>query len=83
MKMRLVESVVANNHKRAFEAGIEDRGVLEFPYCICETIPTADDPIVELFIDDELARTGFTYFLRSGAEGVVLSDYVLWQNRDP
>ena len=81
--MKKIESVVANNRKRAFEVGVEDRGVLEFPYAVCEAIPTPDDQIVELFIDKELGKTGFMYFLRSGAEGVVLSDHVLWQNRDP
>jgi len=45
--------------------------------------PTRDDPIREFFIDPELGNEGITYVLRSGAEGSVLSDYVLEINRNP
>lgn len=47
------------------------------------TPPTRDDPIREFFIDPELGNEGVTYVLESGAEGSVLSDYVLEVNRDP
>lgn len=39
--------------------------------------------MVEVFPDPELGREGFTYILRSGAEGSVHMDSVLEYNEDP
>ena len=66
--MKTILSVKANGRKRAFEVEISDAGVLEFPFSICEAVPTPGDPIVELFVDEELGSTGFTYRLRSGSD---------------
>jgi hypothetical protein len=60
-----VTSVKANNHKRAFEVGPR-RGHWCYPFAKCEPPPVPEDPIVDLFIDPELAREGFTYRLKSG-----------------
>jgi hypothetical protein len=77
-----VTSVKANNRKRHFEVEGET-GRWTFPYAVCDVPPTSDDPIVELFIDPEVACDGFTFRLRSGAEDTVLLDHVLSYNRDP
>ena len=77
-----VRSVRANNSRRAFEV-TTSRGTLDFPYAKAEVKPTAADPIATLWIDDELAREGFTYALESGREGVLLVDQVLYYNQDP
>ena len=45
--------------------------------------PNPTDPLVELYIDPELAREGFTYVLASGAEGSVMMDHVLDYNEEP
>jgi hypothetical protein len=77
-----VIAVTANNRKKAFEVKTR-RGQWLFPYSKAEPPPTESDPLVELFIDPELGREGFTYFLASGAEGSVMVDHVLDYNEEP
>ena len=82
MRVRILSASI-NNRRREFEIELADRGVLTFPYHRAEPPPTRGDPIQEFFIDPELGNEGVTYLLESGAEGSVLSDYVLEINRDP
>jgi len=77
-----IASVAANNRKRAFEV-VTRRGQWLFPYSKAEPSPTTSDPLVELYIDPELGREGFTYSLASGAEGSVHIDHVLDYNEEP
>jgi len=77
-----ITTVTANNRKRAFEVKAL-RGQWTFPYSKAEPEPTAADPLVELYIDPELGREGFTYLLSSGAEGSVMLDNVLDYNEEP
>jgi hypothetical protein len=77
-----ITSVKANNRKRAFEIKTR-RGEWSFPYGRCEPAPISTDPIVELYVDPELGREGFTYVLASGAEGAVHIDHVLDYNEEP
>ena len=77
-----ITSVVANNHRRAFEV-VTRRGQWPFPYSRADPPPNPTDPLVELYIDPELAREGFTYVLASGAEGSVMMDHVLDYNEEP
>lgn len=77
-----ITSVKANNRKHAFEVATR-RGRWPFPYSKTDPLPTPSDPIVELYIDPELGREGFTYVLASGAEGSVHIDHVLDYNEEP
>jgi hypothetical protein len=77
-----ITAVTANNRKRAFEVATR-RGQWPFPYGKTEPEPTPSDPIVELYVDPELGREGFTYLLASGAEGSVHIDHVLDYNEEP
>lgn len=77
-----IQSVTANNRRRAFELSTP-KGDFAMPYARVEVVPTSEDPIAELYIDDELGREAFTYVLRSGAEGTVHVDDVLEHNREP
>jgi hypothetical protein len=77
-----ITSVTANNRKRAFEVNTR-RGQWPFPYGKAEPEPTSSDPLVELYIDPEMGREGFTYLLASGAEGSVHIDHVLDYNEEP
>ena len=77
-----VRSVKQNNRRRAFEVRTWGRS-FSFPYSKADPPPCAADPIVELWIDDELGREGFTYRLVSGREGSVHIDHVLEYNQDP
>ncbi len=74
--------VAANNRKRAFEVRLRSR-TLAFPYARVDPRPSAGDRIVDVSVDPELGREGFTYRLASGAEGSVHVDAVLEYNADP
>ena len=77
-----IASVAANNRKRAFEI-VTRRGQWLFSYGKAEPPPTPSDPLVEVYVDPELGREGFTYVLASGAEGSVHIDHVLDYNEEP
>ncbi|MCZ6757762.1 MAG: hypothetical protein O7C39_05715 [Bacteroidetes bacterium] len=77
-----VNSVVANNKKKAFDVEAE-AGEFSFPFARLEIIPTPSDRVREVYVDRELANEGFTYVLESGAEGSVLMDQVLDYNHYP
>lgn len=77
-----IASVEANNRRRAFEVTCA-QGEFIFPYEKADPRPGRDDPIVELFIDPELAHEGFSYVLASGADGCVLLDWVFDYNEEP
>jgi predicted XRE-type DNA-binding protein len=77
-----ITAVTANNRRRAFEVRTR-RGEWLFPYGKAEPAPTSADPLVELYIDPELGREGFTYLLASGVEGSVHIDHVLDYNEEP
>jgi hypothetical protein len=42
-----------------------------------------DDPVIEIYVDKELGREGFTYVLQSGKQGTVHVEQVLEYNEDP
>ncbi len=77
-----ITSVRANNHRHAFEVRTS-RGRLLFPYAKADPVPTPEDPVVNVYVDEELGREGLTYALESGLEGSVHVEQVLEYNRDP
>lgn len=77
-----IRSVKKNNRRRAFAVTAGWRQ-LYFPYAKAVPLPAADDPVAEVFVDEELGREGFTYRLASGREGSVHVEQVLEYNRDP
>jgi hypothetical protein len=77
-----ITGVELNNRKHAFEVRTR-RETFAFPYSLADPTPSAEDRIVEVFIDPELGREAFTYRLASGAEGSVHVDSVLEYNEDP
>jgi hypothetical protein len=79
--MKIAE-VVPNNRKKAFEIRIQD-SVYDFPYAKLRVQPTVEDPVTEVYADEEIGREGFTYRLESGAEDTIHVDAVLEYNQDP
>lgn len=79
MKIRTVH---LNNRKRAFEVGTWREPYL-FPYVKAEPPPTSTDPVVDVRVEEELGREGFTYALASGSQGTVHVEQVLEYNQDP
>jgi hypothetical protein len=77
-----IQKVTADNRRRRFDVTTR-RGVLSFPYRRCDPAPSPRDRLVDVYVDEELDREGFTYELASGAEGSVHMDSVLDVNADP
>lgn len=77
-----LQSVKANRRRRRFEVATR-RGSFELPYALVRPTPSAEDPVIEAFVDPELGREGFTYRLQSGAEGAVHGESVLEYAQDP
>ena len=79
MKIRTVSH---NNRKKVFEVKTASK-VLSFPFAKLEMKPKANNKIVRVFVDKELAREAFTYVLESGAKDSVHIEQVLEYNQDP
>ena len=77
-----IRSVSFNNKRKAFAVRTATT-TLSFPYAKLAPAPNAGDPIVQVAVDEDLGREGFTYYLRSGEDGSVHIDQVLEYNRDP
>ena len=77
-----IRSVRPNNRKRAFEVTTWNQQLL-FPYSKADPPPTISDRILQVAVDEELGREGFTYGLASGQEGSVHVEQVLEYNQDP
>ena len=77
-----INRVFTNNHKKVFVVETK-QGVYEFPYSELKRRPSLKDPIVDVYADPEIGKQGFSYQLKSGAEGTVLLDEILFLNRDP
>ena len=77
-----IRSVTANNRRKVFGVTTTKKHLM-FPFARLEVQPTADDPIIEVFVDKELGSEGFTYILQSGREGTVHIEDVLEYNQDP
>ena len=77
-----VRSVAANNRRKVFEVRVGVK-VLPFPYSKAEPAPDSGDPVVRVAVDEELAREGFVFDLRSGRSGTVHVEQVLEYNQDP
>jgi hypothetical protein len=77
-----IRSVTHNNRKRVFEIRTSTKKLV-FPFSKAEPTPTIQDPITELFVDQDAGREACTYVLRSGRSGTVHVEQVLEYNRDP
>jgi len=77
-----IRSVTYNNRRKVFEVKTSTK-VLSLPYAKTEPRPTTQDPVKRVFVDEELAREGFTYELESGRTGTVHAEQVLEYNQDP
>ncbi|MBD3868306.1 MAG: hypothetical protein IFK94_09285 [Acidobacteria bacterium] len=78
----IITAVSMNNRKKEFQV-CSAHGSHTFPFALLDVKPTPDNPIVELYVDKELASECFTYILKSGEMDSVTLDQVRWYNRDP
>jgi len=77
-----IQSVEANNRKKAFEVRTL-RESLVYPYAKLALPPTTDDRVVDVFADPETGREAFTYRLESGTEDTIHLDAVREYHQDP
>ena len=77
-----IRSVRSDARRHAF-AVTTAHAAYEFPWTQLDVVPSVADPLIEVAPDPELGFEGFTYRLRSGAEGTVHLDHVLRFARDP
>lgn len=77
-----IRSVRCNTRKKTFEVQTS-ANTLVFPFSRADPVPTAADPVAEIFVDEEAGCEAFTFVLRSGGTGTVHSDQVLEYNQDP
>ncbi len=77
-----IRSVKHNNRKKTFEVQTSTK-TLVFPFSKADPVPTAQDRVNDVFVDDEAGREAFTYVLQSGRSGTVHVEQVLEYNQDP
>jgi hypothetical protein len=77
-----ITSVTDRTREKALEINTAGKSYT-FPYAKLRVVPSASDPITEIYPDPELGNEAFTYRLRSGAEDTVHFDAVLDVNSDP
>jgi hypothetical protein len=78
-----VRRVTANHRKRQLELTVYSGKSYSFPYAKLDPRPTADNRIVNVYVDKELAREAATYVLKSGSGGSVHIDQALEYNEQP
>lgn len=77
-----IRSIRHNNRKKTFEVRTSTKSLV-FPFPSADPAPTIEDPVSEIFVDEEAGREAFTYVLQSGRGGTVHVEQVLEYNRDP
>jgi hypothetical protein len=82
IKTEVIKTVDINLRKKCVEI-TTSRRALALPFARLRVVPTKDDPVNEIYIDDELGRRGVTYSLTSGQEDSIHLDAFLDYNRDP
>ena len=77
-----IRSIKTNNHKKAFAVHTYKKA-FDFPFAKLELQPTAENKIVDVYVDSELGNEAFTYVLSSGDEDSIHIERVLEYNQDP
>ncbi len=77
-----IRSVKYNNRRKVFDVRTYNKTLI-FPYARSDPRPGPDNKVVEVYVDKEIGKEGFTYVLASGEEGTVHIEQVLDYNRDP
>ena len=77
-----IRSVRFSNRRKVFEVATWSKKYA-FPYGKADPAPTADDPVVNCLVDEELAREAFVVTMKSGREATIHIEQILEFNRDP
>ncbi len=78
----IIKSVNVNNYAKKIT--IEVKGdVYNIPFAKLTTQPTRQNPVIEIFVDQELASEAVTYMLKNGEVDSIPFDAFLDYNRNP
>lgn len=77
-----IRSVTVNRRRHVVNV-TTSRKTYPFPFSSLDPAPTSDDEIVDIAVDAELGREGFSYRLRSGRSGSVHIEQVQEAHEDP
>ena len=80
MKIKLV---LVNNRKKEFSIQLSKDKILSFPFSLLDKKPSSKNPIMDVYVDKELASEAFTYILKDGSEDTIPLNQVLSHNSDP
>ncbi|MNJ99746.1 hypothetical protein D3C87_175270 [compost metagenome] len=78
-----IKSVSVNNRKKTVEIELVNHRVLTLPFEKLQLKPSAQDPLVGIYVDSELAQKAVTYTLKSGKEDSIHLEAFLDFNKDP
>ena len=78
-----IKSVHANNYKKCLEIKVSKNIQYDLPFSQLRLIPTQENKIENIYIDEELGNQAITYQLKSGKEDTVHLDAFLDYNQDP
>jgi hypothetical protein len=77
-----IRSVKFNNKRKVFEVNTASKKYV-FPYIKSDPAPTADNPVMRVYVDKEIGSEGFSYELASADTGTIHIEQVLEYNNDP
>ena len=80
MKIKLI---LVNKRKKEFSVQISKDKNFSFPFSLLKKKPSTKNPVIEVYVDKELASEAFTYVLKDGKEDTILLEQVLSHNSDP
>lgn len=80
MNAQRVQTVGFNNRRRLFDVRIKGR---DRDYAVPFGLAKVDGLVESVEVDDETGGAGFVWRTKTGSEGAMLAEEVLWIHRDP
>ncbi len=80
MNAQRVQTVGFNNRRRLFDVRIKGR---DRDYAVPFGLAKVDGLVESVEVDDETGGAGFLWRTKTGSEGAMLAEEVLWIHRDP
>lgn len=77
-----ITKVDRNNREKTFSV-TTSKSVFSYPFAILDPPPTKNNPLVNVWIDEDFGGEAFSYTLADSKSGTVHIDHVLEYNRDP
>ncbi|MDA3940885.1 MAG: hypothetical protein PF693_16495 [Spirochaetia bacterium] len=78
----IIANIERNNRKKTFSV-TSSKSTFIYPFAKLDPLPTIDNPVDMIWIDDDFGGEAFSYKLRDGKSGTVHIDHILEYNREP